>query len=131
MVWYVMYPKLKLLGLSLLATPVVLGTYGRMTHPGAGVPHQRNDLLMDKSHAPVALGGSPALTMRPLVLPPEDHASTTEPLSGKPVPLAVAALWYHGNGVPVKADAGLKPLKRWRFLPGVNAWASAPEGAPL
>jgi hypothetical protein len=86
-----MYPKLKLLGLSLLATPVAVGTYGRMTQGGATLPDTRNDLPTEKDHTPVVFGGSPALTVGPCTLPREDYASTTELMPALPVPFVVAA----------------------------------------
>jgi hypothetical protein len=75
----------------------------------------RNDLPAHKDHAPVVLVGSPDLRAGPFLLPRGGSAPTNEPLPATPVPFVVAAATVARSGAVVKC--GLKPLKRWRFLP--------------
>ena len=69
---------------------------------------------------------------QPCVLPAGERPRPRNRCLLVAVPLRVAALWYHGNGLVVKPDPGLKPdraARDGRFLPSVNAWVSTPKGA--
>jgi hypothetical protein len=142
-----MNPMLKPLGLSLLRQQWAVGMPGtsatgtrrdpgrgpgRMTQGGSTLPvvANRNDRSLHKDREPVVLGGSPALSRGAWGDPgPAGRGpDLTVSARGSAFRVGVAALWYHGKRMPVKWDSGLKPLKRSRFIPSVNAWASTPKG---
>jgi hypothetical protein len=114
----VMNPTLKLLGLSLLATPLMdseahqvvaalrwerrerhtgmtpcFVPFGRMTDGGTPIPvvANWNDLSVHRSLVPDAPAASHCLSTRYATLPSVGSATTSEPFPAEPVPLTVAA----------------------------------------